>query len=112
MPAARTWFLGLNNYYVIHVANLVGFTQFRLIAYVITAGSVSAKLVLTQANNSDMANVSGEGLLAINTTGYGVGSWADINPSAIQNPSYFGIMGEGGDATADPVFAYLAVEFR
>jgi hypothetical protein len=113
MPAAQTNFPGVvRNIY----ADLSNATEFRLSARVAVAGAAGAKLrvmcFISGGPIQDFADTPGTGDVAINVVGTAKGVWAPIDATARIEDCIVTIQGLGGDATADPQFGIVRMEYR
>lgn len=111
MPAAVTELY--NNAFNRQAVELNNFTQFRLIANVLTAGTATANLGVQSSIDGviwmgfDPANTT----VNIGATGLRVSSWANI-PSTLRQPLILRIVGAGGNGSADPQFNRIELQFK
>lgn len=107
-PAALTEFLGLLHHRV--KADLTDTDKVRLCARVSTAGATGATLK-AQYSTDESAWSDLTGTVAIDSTGTKATAWADV-PAGAKGDVFLRLVGQGGNATADPVLGSVMVEVR
>ena len=118
MPAALTEFFGGTTRR--QVTDLLGFTQFRLVAEVGAVGVVAAAYLTLQYSPDNVvayataahANAGNAHRLVLTAGGLLVGSWNDLVYAACVDSVYLRIVGTGGDGAVDPTFFKIRAEFR
>jgi hypothetical protein len=103
MPTALTGATGTQTKIPMHTSGLA-----RLTADVLVAGSTNAVLI-AQVSLDGSAWTSGP-QVSISTTGLKV-STLTVIPTQFQTDCFFRIAGSGGNATADPSFGLVTVQF-
>src|SRR5688500_18336892 len=115
MPSGTNFFLMLGKV-AITGADLSGATEFRLIVHLGTVGATGAALQVRALSLGavDLASVDNAGNVAIDSGGASVkfGPWTPIRAGARIADSQLALMGKGGDATADPTFGLVRMEYR
>lgn len=100
------------------VADLVGFTEFRWSVGVRVLGGPSAKLFIRASTNGttwtgQLENAAGTTAdLDISSVGPKVSAWTTMDATFAIATAYLQVYGYTGNATADPVFGPIVVEFR
>ena len=106
MPAALTAFPNVP----VQEVSLASATQFRLSYTATVAGSTGAKLRLTRAS-VDIAESPGAGDLAVNSF-RGSGAWVNLGATYRTDAGVVNLHGLGGDATVDPAFTVVRMDYR
>lgn len=94
-------------------------SEFRLHVVVEVAGATSATLFARFSNDpafvtgiNDLQSTGTTGDVTVTSTGYKTGTWVTVHNSAKIATCFLKVYGFGSNGTADPVFPYVAVEFR
>lgn len=109
-PAALTGLLGVGSF--LTTADLSQSTEFRLIVHVWAAGASGAKIRVGDASGADLASSAGSADIAINSIGLKVGAWSTIKLASRTSSASVQLVGDGGNATADPQFGHIRMEYR
>lgn len=113
MPLALTPFLGASSLSNTVRVDLSNATQFRIIATVVNSPAVNAALRVRDLDDAvDLATVTGDAdcFIAQDTTF--AGPWATIRVASRTASRAIALYGLGGNATADPVFVNVRMEYR
>lgn len=115
MPAALTELFG--NDRGRRSADLTGMTEFRVSAQVSVTGSAGALLRAEYSTNGggawanlETGGTGGDVDISV-AVGLLVGQWSPMDPTAADDVQ-LRLVGVNGNATADPAFRYLGIEFR
>ncbi len=115
MPVAQTELFGTT--WGRRATDLTGYVQFRLSVTQSVAGAAAASLRAQYSTNGGAAwsnletGGTGADLLVGAGTGLKIGAWGTVDPGALGDVQ-LRIVGQNGDAAADPVFRYIGIEFR
>jgi hypothetical protein len=109
MPSAETIFNGAFSGIMVDLSES---TEFRLSAYVQVAGHSTAELRVKVGSGAQLSEVSGAGDLAINSVGLVTTAWVSIAPLQRVGSAHLYLYGVGGNATADPEFRHIRMEYR
>lgn len=92
--------------------DLTNATAFRLLAYVAVVGSADAKIRLVTPGNTQLAEVSGAGDIALNVgPAIRETAWVSILPAS-RGVVSLTLVGLDGNATADPEICMVRMEYR
>jgi len=106
-PAARTAFMGFTNNAVTMV-DLTGLTEFRMVMALRTPGFAGSTLILEGDNGTP---VDFQSLSQTTPAALRIGAWTAI-PSGYDTDITIRLFGLGGNATADPGYGVINVQFR
>ena len=115
MPAATTELFGTT--WGRRSVDLTGFSEFRISVTQSVAGNatsaLSAEYSLNSGGSWNALETGGPvATLDVGTgTGLKIGAWGNIDPSAMAEVE-LRLVGANGNATADPAFRYIGIEFR
>ena len=122
MPAAFTEFLGDAALPYRQIADLRGYSQFRIKCGIATAGVANSNIGFEYAttltgqykglDNGTDDTQSTVTIPDLSVTGENHTAWTDLHSGAIAANIFLKPMGKDGDGAADPSFTYLILEVR